>query len=299
MEKPGLLWNRVMSANDHNTNAQPKAGAVEAWSGKDKGDENFPVASLLIARALRPHVHAYYNYARNADDISDSDILTPAEKLARLDMMEHILLGQQNSGSPSAEALRNSLAHSGVTPIHAQDLLIAFRQDATKTRYETWDALMQYCRYSAVPVGRYVLDLHGESHDTWVASDALCASLQVLNHLQDCGKDLKNLDRCYIPQDWLQAHGLSTDDLTRPQTSPALRLVFNQMLMATDALNQQAAELPKRVKSRRLRMECAIICALARRLTLLLKQRDPLATRVKLSKLDMLVAVMHSLRYFI
>lgn len=270
---------------------------VEAWSGKDKGDENFPVASLLIAKHLRPHVHAYYSYARNADDISDSDSLTPADKLARLDAMETVLLGKQENGSPSAKKLRESLAVSGVSPIHAQELLVAFRQDVTKTRYENWDELMGYCRYSAAPVGRYVLDLHGESHDTWASSDALCASLQVLNHLQDCAKDLNGLDRCYIPQNWLQAQGLTTADIAKPQTSPALRMVFDQMLAATDKLNAQAADLPRRVKSRRLRMECAVICALARRLTHLLKHGDPLATRVKLRKPDMVTAMLRGIRY--
>lgn len=286
-----------MIANDNTPPSKAIKARVEAWSGKDKGDENFPVASVLIARNLRPHVHAYYNFARNADDIADDDQLSPTEKLARLEAMEQILTGQLRDGSPSAEKLRASLAQSDVPAIHARELLIAFRQDVTKNRYENWAALMEYCRYSAAPVGRYVLDLHGESQDTWAASDALCASLQVLNHLQDCTKDLKTLDRCYVPQEWLQAQGLTTDDLARPATSTALRHVFNQMLAATDQLNEQAADLPRRVKSRRLRMECAIICHLARRLTVLLKQQDPLATRVKLGKSDMLKAALHSSRY--
>lgn len=286
-----------MIANDNTPPSKPLKAKVEAWSGKDKGDENFPVASVLIARNLRPHVHAYYNFARNADDIADDDLLSPKEKSARLEAMEQILTGRQRDGSPSAEKLRISLAQSGVPAIHACELLIAFRRDVMKTRYENWAALMEYCRYSAAPVGRYVLDLHGESHNTWASSDALCASLQVLNHLQDCNKDLKNLDRCYIPQDWLQAQGLTTDDLARPETSPALRRVFDQMLAATDQLNEQAADLPRLVKSRRLRLECAIICHLARRLTVLLKQKDPLVTKVKLGKTDMLKAVLHSSRY--
>ncbi len=294
-----------MIANDND--ARPRAPAkniaktmaknIEAWSGKDKGDENFPVASLLIAKPLRARVHAYYAYARNADDISDSPTLSPEEKLNRLDTMEAVLTGAKDTGSPSATRLRQSLQESGVPNIHARELLTAFRQDVTKTRYESWTALMEYCRYSAAPVGRYVLDVHGESHDTWPPSDALCASLQVLNHLQDCAKDLRDLDRCYIPQDWLRAQDLSTDDIARTETLPGLRTVFDKMLEETDKLNMLAAELPKRVKSRRLRIETAIICALARRLTTLLKSGDPLATRVKLSKLDVLAATLKGLRY--
>ena len=287
-----------MIANDNTAPTRAKSGkSVEAWSGKDKGDENFPVASLLIAKPLRARVHAYYDFARNADDISDSPTLSPEEKIARLDAMEAVLTGAQETGSVSATRLRQSLAESGVPAAHARELLVAFRQDVTKLRYENWGELLHYCRYSAAPVGRYVLDVHGESRETWPPSDALCASLQVLNHLQDCAKDLRDLDRCYIPQDWLHEAGLSTDDIARTETLPGLRAVFDKMLDATVALNREAAELPKRVKSRRLRVETAIICALANRLTAKLRHGDPLATRVKLSKLDVLAATLLGLRY--
>ena len=181
--------------------------------------------------------------------------------------------------------------------IHARELLVAFRQDAVKNRYASWAELMDYCRYSAAPVGRYVLELHGEDRATWGPSDALCASLQVLNHLQDCAKDLRDLDRCYIPQDWLREAGLSTDDVARPETMPALRAVFDRMLAATDELNRAAAALPRLVKARRLRIETAIICALARRLTEHLKGGDPLAMRVKLRKPDFAAATLAGLRF--
>lgn len=287
-----------MIANDNTAPARAKSGkSVEVWSGKDKGDENFPVASFLIAKPLRARVHAYYDFARNADDISDSPTLSPEEKIARLNAMEAVLTGAQDTGSVSATRLRQSLAESGVPAAHARELLVAFRQDVTKLRYENWSDLLQYCRYSAAPVGRYVLDVHGESHTTWAPSDALCASLQVLNHLQDCAKDLRDLDRCYVPQDWLRDAGLTTDDIARPETLPALRAVFDKMLDATETLNRAAAELPKRVKSRRLRIETAIICALANRLTAKLRHGDPLATRVKLSKLDVLAATLKGLKY--
>ena len=126
-------------------------------------------------------------------------MLPADEKIARLDAMEDVLLGARDEGSPSALRLRESLAATGVTPRHSLDLLIAFRRDATKSRYADWDELYDYCRYSAMPVGRHVLDLHGEDRATYVPSDALCTSLQVLNHLQDCVKDLAALDRCYLP----------------------------------------------------------------------------------------------------
>jgi farnesyl-diphosphate farnesyltransferase len=273
------------------------AAAIEAWSGKDRGDENFPVGSWLIAKPLRRHVHAYYAFARNADDIADHETLTPTQKIARLDAMEAVLNGAGGAAAPSAARLRDSLAETGVPAIHARELLVAFRQDALQNRYESWAALMDYCRYSAAPVGRYVLDLHGESRDTWPASDALCASLQVLNHLQDCAGDLRSLDRCYIPQDWLAAAGAGTDDIARGKTSPGLRLVFDRILAATEALNQTAAALPGLVKAKRLRVETAVIAGLARRLTARLRRGDPLASRVKLTKPDFLVSTLAALQH--
>ena len=288
-----------MTANDNIAQPAQAAAApdVEAWSGKDRGNENFPVGSWLIRSGLREHVHAYYAFARNADDISDSATLPSEQKIIRLNAMEEVLIGTRAEGSPSAVKLREALGRSGVDAIHARELLVAFRQDAQKNRYASWAELMDYCRYSAAPVGRYVLDLHGEDRATWGPSDALCASLQVLNHLQDCAKDLRDLDRCYIPQDWLSEAGLSIDDVARPETVPALRAVFDRMLAATDELNRVAAELPRRVKARRLRVETAIICSLARRLTEHLKGGDPLAMRVKLSKADFLAATVAGLRF--
>jgi farnesyl-diphosphate farnesyltransferase len=284
-----------MSANDNIALPALPIPQIEAWSGKDRADENFPVGSFLIAKPLRPHIHAFYSFARNADDIADSPALGPEEKIARLDAMEAALLGAAGPDAPSATRLRASLTATGVTPRHAQDLLIAFRQDAVKNRYANWAELLDYCRHSAAPVGRHVLDLHGESEATWPASDALCAALQILNHLQDCAGDLRSLDRCYIPQEFLADAGIGTDDIARPETFAPLRAVFDKMLTLTEALNVTAAALPDLVRDRRLRVETAIIARLARRLTTLLRAGDPLATRVKLSKLDFLAATLLSL----
>jgi farnesyl-diphosphate farnesyltransferase len=273
------------------------AASVESWSGKDRGDENFPVGSLLIRRSLRRHVHAFYTFARNADDIADSPVLAPDDKIARLDVMQAVLLGERTTGSPSAAGLRASLTETGVTPTHATDLLRAFRQDATKTRYATWQDLFEYCRYSAMPVGRHVLDLHGEDAATHPPSDALCASLQVLNHLQDCQADLRHLDRCYLPLDLLARHGAAPTDLTGTSTSPSLRLCFDTLLDHIDQLNTEAALLPPSTRSRRLRLETAVILGLARRLSRHLRQGDPLATRVKLRKPDIILSLLTALRF--
>ena len=259
---------------------------VETWSGKSRVDENFPVGSHLIARHVRPHMHAYYGFARNADDIADSPDLEPEDKVARLDIMEDVLLGRRLDGSPSATRLRQSLHETGVTAVHATDLLVAFRQDAIQRRYETFDELYQYCRYSAVPVGRYVLDLHGESHGCYGASDALCIALQILNHLQDCGTDMRTLDRCYLPRTLMRHFGTTPRDLLGPAETPALRRIFITVLDRVDRLNLAAQELPDLVRSRRLRAETMFICRLAMRLADRLGKADPLAQRVALTKAD-------------
>jgi len=268
---------------------------VEAWSGKARSDENFPVGSHLISRRVRQHMHAFYGFARNADDIADSPDLSPEEKIARLDVMEDVLLGRRLKGSPSAAKLRRSLNETGVSPVHATDLLIAFRQDATKQRYETFDELYNYCRYSAVPVGRYVIDLHRERHSCYRASDALCIALQLLNHLQDCGDDLRNLDRCYIPQTLMRHFRVSTPDLLGPEESPGLRRVFITILDRVDRLNLAAEELPGMVVSRRLRAETTFICGLSVRLAERLAKADPLAGRVALTKIDGTFSLMRAL----
>jgi farnesyl-diphosphate farnesyltransferase len=268
----------------------PQSGTVETPSGKGRGGENFPVGSWLIRRDLRPHVHAFYRFARNADDIADNPALSPDDKVRRLDRMAAILDGAPGSDSPAASAMRVSLAETGVTAQHCHDVLHAFRLDATKLRYRDWGDLMEYCRYSASPVGRQLLDLHGESRDTWPPSDALCSALQVLNHLQDCAADYRALDRVYLPLDELAAAGSTVEALSAPAASPGLRRVIDSLLDQTEALIAEARGLPPLVAARGLRWESAVIVALAARLARRLRQGDPLATRVKLGKNDFAAA---------
>ena len=272
----------------------PREGTIETPSGKGRSGENFPVGSWLIRRDLRPHVHAFYRFARNADDIADNPALTPDDKVRRLDRMAAVLDGADNGApgedSPAALAMRESLAETGVSSQHCHDLLQAFRLDATKLRYRDWDDLMGYCRYSASPVGRQLLDLHGESRDTWPPSDALCSALQVLNHLQDCAADYDALDRVYLPLEDLAAADCTVEALAASAASPGLRRVIDSILDRTEALIATARDLPPRVEARGLRWESAVIVALAGRLARRLRRGDPLATRVKLSKNDFAAA---------
>jgi squalene synthase HpnC len=266
--------------------------ALETPSGKGSADENFPVGSFLLPARLRPHVHAFYRFARSADDIADNPALAPEDKLRRLDRMGEILDGAPGADSPASVAMRQSLAESGVTAQHCHDVLRAFRLDATKLRYADWSDLMEYCRYSAAPVGRQLLDLHGEDRASWAPSDALCAALQVLNHLQDCGDDYRALDRVYLPRADLAASGASVEMLRGEALTPGLRRVLDRLLDGTDRLIAEARALPGAVRSFGLRCECAVIVDLAERLSRRLRRGDPLAGRVKLAKTDFAAALL-------
>lgn len=263
-------------------------GAVETPSGKGAGDENFPVASRLIAPALRPCVMAFYTFARGADDVADNPALDPDDKIARLDAFEAGLDGQ-GTVAP-ALSLRDHLARHGVTDTHARDLLKAFRMDAHKGRYADWADLMGYCAVSANPVGRFLMDLHGEHRGLWPASDALCSALQVLNHLQDCQQDYRRMDRVYLPQEMLSEEGLGVDVLDAPRAAPGLRRVLDRLLDLTDELIARAADRPVRLTSRRLDAEMRVITGLARRLSARLRAADPVAGRVSLSRRDFALA---------
>ncbi|HEY6579356.1 MAG TPA: squalene synthase HpnC [Rhizomicrobium sp.] len=255
------------------------ASAQSLSSGKGHRDENFPVASFLIGRRHRPVILTFYRFARAADDIADHPGAGPEEKLRLLDGMRHTLEGESDV-SPEASALRKTLAEKELSPRHALDLLEAFRRDVTKRRYADWDELIDYCRFSAMPVGRFVLDVHGEARTAWPASDALCAALQLLNHLQDCGKDYRDLDRVYIPLDLLHENGIEPSVLNEARAPPALRNVLAIMARRTASLLAQSRPFASRIADFRLALEVAVIQRLAEDLNRRLLVRDPLSQRV-------------------
>lgn len=238
---------------------------------KTARDENFPVGSWLLPAALRPSIAAFYRVARHADDIADDPALSADDKLARLNALDEALAAGLELDEPGAG--------------HARALLQAFARDAVRDQCRDWAELLAYCRLSAAPVGRFLLDLHGESEAAHPASDALCAALQILNHVQDCAQDRRHLGRSYIPADWLAGEGLTPDALAAPAASPALRRVLNRTLDGVDQLLGHARALPGLIRSARLRAEAAVIVEIASRLSALLRRRDPLAGTVKLSPL--------------
>jgi hydroxysqualene synthase len=262
--------------------------ASDLRSGKTHRDENFPVASWIIHPRHRAPILAFYNFVRTADDIADHASLPAEEKLRYLDLLEAELLGKGDT-QKEAVRLRTALAERGMGPRHALDLLTAFRMDVTKLRYENWDEVVHYCRYSAMPVGRFVLDVHGESASTWAASDALCAGLQVNNHLQDCGKDFRNLNRVYLPRDAMAAAGVAVEELGAAKSSPQLLQCLHGLAVRTEALLGEGRALAPQVKDFRLGLEVSVIQAFADKIVSMLKARDPLSERVHLSPLELVI----------
>ena len=265
--------------------------ASELRSGKTHRDENFPVASWIIHPRHRALILAFYNFVRTADDIADHATLGERDKLNYLDLLEAELLGQGDS-QPEAVNLRAALAQRSMPPRHALDVLIAFRMDVTKLRYENWDEVIHYCRYSAMPVGRFMLDVHGESTSTWAASDALCAGLQINNHLQDCGKDYRDLNRVYLPRDALAAAGASVEALGQKQASAPLLQCLHSLAARTEILLDESKPLSAEVRDFRLGLEISVIQAFADKIVRLLKVRDPLSQTVHLGPAELIA---HSL----
>lgn len=255
--------------------------ASELRSGKTHRDENFPVASWIIHPRHRALILAFYNFVRTADDIADHATLSAEDKLANLDLLEAELLGRGDS-QPEAVRLREAFAARGMPPRHALDLLVAFRMDVTKLRYENWDEVIHYCRYSAMPVGRFMLDVHGESTATWPASDAVCAGLQINNHLQDCGKDFRDINRVYLPRDALAAAGASVEMLGQDKSPPQLLQCLHALARRNEALLDEGKSLNSGVADMRLGLEIAVIQTYADTIVQLLKVRDPLSERVHL-----------------
>jgi squalene synthase HpnC len=207
--------------------------------------ENFPVASLLLPRRMRPAIAAIYAFARTADDFADEPGRTKPERLRLLDgwleRLHNAAAGRTASSSDSADdliflALRDAMRTHRLPVRLFEDLLSAFRQDVTVNRYETWTDVLDYCSRSANPVGRLVLRVAGHENEALDrASDALCTALQLTNFWQDFARDWRN-GRLYVPRETCDRGGAREDDLDRAVVTPAWRTAFQEMASRTRTL---------------------------------------------------------------
>jgi farnesyl-diphosphate farnesyltransferase len=258
-------------------------------TGRDRADAILTADSWLIAPALRPSVHAFWRFVRAAHEIADAPDADPHRKLVRLAAMEAALIGGTSRDDPAvADAcrLREVMAARDLSADNPRRIIEACRADAMNRACRSWSDLLAYCRYSAAPIGRFLLELHDEPGPVIVASDALCSALLILRLIQDCQADYRDRHRIYIPSEWLDEAGLTPRALLGPRSSPALRRVFDRLLDGVDRLNRTARPLPRLIMDRGLRMEAAAMTAGSRRLAAKLRRRDPLSDRIGLSQFE-------------
>lgn len=215
--------------------------------------ENFPVASWLLPRRLRRPVEAIYRFARSADDIADEGDAPAAERLAEL-ARYHQALDRIEAGNTPADAIFGPLADAirehRIPFAPFRDLLSAFEQDVTKTRYANFGELMDYCRRSANPVGRLMMHLYGDHDPRHLAyADAICSSLQLTNFLQDIAVDYRK-DRIYLPMDELAAHHVSESQIATGDTRGLWRALMLKQIERTRKLLQAGAPLGRVLKGR-------------------------------------------------
>lgn len=203
--------------------------------------ENFPVASILLPARLRPAVAAIYVFARTADDFADEGDLPATERLRlldsyrhELDRIEHSACGSNNEPTvhPVFHRLRPHIAEHRLPLALFRDLLDAFAQDVAKTRYASFEELLDYCSRSANPVGRLLLHLFdAATPDNLRRSDAICSALQLINHWQDVGIDAaKPVPRIYLPQDDMARCKVSEESILRRVTSADFSANFRELM---------------------------------------------------------------------
>ena len=216
--------------------------------------ENFPVGSWLLPRAMRRPVTVIYAFARKADDLADEGDLQTAERLAGLQCLQDMLDGIA-AGTPQSDwlgmALADTVSRYDLPLDPFRDLLDAFRQDVTKRRYETFGEVMGYCRRSANPVGRLLLQLRNVTDvRSFAYSDAICSALQLINFYQDLHQDYVENGRIYIPLDEMEAHGVSTEHFRDRRTDPAMQRLMQFQYRRARHLLHSGAPLASRLGGR-------------------------------------------------
>ena len=199
-------------------------------------DENFPVAFLLAPRDVRADMATVYWFCRTTDDLGDEGPGGPADRLAALDAWERDLSGALEGAAPEPGlgAVAGLIARRGLTADPFVRLIEANRMDQRRSRWDTHEELVDYCRHSATTVGEMVLGVLGY-RDPWRIgmSDATCIGLQLVNFWQDIARDLADRDRIYLPRRAMDRFGVSEDDLRQPVASPAVRaLVASEVTVA-------------------------------------------------------------------
>jgi squalene synthase HpnC len=261
--------------------------------------ENFPVASFLLPKKLRDPVAAIYAFARSADDIADEGDLSDTQRLTQLDDMAaalHRIENHQPLETPLYLALADSIQRHRLPMQPFHDLLSAFRQDVTKSRYASFGELMDYCRRSANPVGQLLLHLSGNAGARNEAlSDAICSALQLINFLQDIDQDYHENRRIYLPADELHRFHVSESQIADRTPSPELRALVQYQARRAAQLLRAGSPLGTRLKGRFGLELRAIILGGSRVIELIHQQENPFS-RPRLKRRDRLGIAFRALR---
>lgn len=248
--------------------------------------ENFPVASVLLPKALRRPIAVIYAFARQADDIADEGTLSQSERLRQLDYYWQTLENIEKQTAildtldPLFIALQDMLIKHPELPISLLfDLLRAFKQDVVKQSYNNFEEILMYCHYSANPIGRLLLHLSNQATAENLAdSDAICTALQLINFLQDLHSDLIYRHRCYLPQDEMNRLNINTEQLCAHQNTDAIQQLIYHQLVRAEQLLDKGNQLGKRLKGR-LGFEIRLIIACGYQIINALKKRKDVYAR--------------------
>ncbi len=269
-------------------------------SGKSYSDENFPVASFLMTKKIRSIVRVFYFFARMADDIADHQKLSSNQKKNILLFFDNAISKSKKTNNKVLDKMIAKFKELPSGKEYSRNLLKAFMMDASNKRYNNWRDLLYYCKFSANPVGRFVIDAVNERKNVekiYEASDSLCTALQIINHIQDCKKDFKELNRVYIPESFFKKYSLDKKTLRKSKSEENFeRLKIEIIDNVLTSLRKTKLGL-REIQSWRLRKETLIILNIAKRLCNLLKIKDPLEKQIKLSRIDFIFCFFKGIMY--
>ena len=269
-------------------------------SGKSYSDENFPVASFLMTKKIRSIVRVFYFFARMADDIADHQKLSSNQKKKILLFFDNAISKSKKTNNKVLDKMIARFKELPSGKKYSRNLLKAFMMDASNKKYKNWNDLLYYCKFSANPVGRFVIDAVNERKNIekiYEASDSLCTALQIINHIQDCKKDFKELNRVYIPESFFKKYSLDKKTLRKSKSEENFeRLKIEIIDNVLTSLRKTKLGLRK-IQSWRLRKETLIILNIAKRLCNLLKINDPLEKQIKLSRIDFIFCFFKGIMY--
>ncbi len=231
-----------------------------------------------------------------ADDIADNKSLSPIKKMKILKFFDKSIQNEKKSKIKVLDNLIDLFLEVPFSKKYSRLLLKAFMLDASGKKYKNWNDLIYYCQNSANPVGRFVIDLMYLKERKkklnldliYQASDNLCTSLQILNHIQDCKDDYMNLRRVYIPANLLKKYSINQKVFSKNTSNNGFSKVIEEIIDKIEVMLKNSGRGLKLISSRRLRIETLIILNIAKRLSNLLKINDPLKKKVKLSRIDLI-----------